>query len=106
MESFTLLRMRFFYSAIFLASLFGNYFYCHAQKPVVKPTVCILGGTPSSAKIVDEIPDELKTRYNFVSFNRPGFGGSSNGVLNKKKLFEMFEKEITDDFNNKYRPIF
>jgi len=54
-----------------------------------KPTICILGGTPSSAKIIDEIPDELKAKYNFISFNRPGFGGTPNEAWDEKRLFEL-----------------
>jgi pimeloyl-ACP methyl ester carboxylesterase len=54
-----------------------------------KPTVCILGGTPSSAKIIDEIPDDLKSRYNFISFNRPGYGGTVNEAWDENKLFEL-----------------
>jgi pimeloyl-ACP methyl ester carboxylesterase len=81
--------MRFFCGFIFLVGLLATSHFSHAQNAIVKPTICILGGTPSSAKVIDEIPDELKTRYNFISFNRPGFGGSSNAVLDKKKLFEL-----------------
>lgn len=58
-------------------------------KEYLKPTICILGGTPSSSKIIDEIPDDLKAKYNFISFNRPGFGGTPNEVWDEKRLFEL-----------------
>lgn len=54
-----------------------------------KPVICILGGTPSSAKILDEIPDDLKSDYHFISFNRPGFGGTPNEAWDKHRLFEL-----------------
>lgn len=57
-----------------------------------KPTICILGGTPSTAGIVNEIPDEIKEKYNIISFNRPGFGGTANGVMSREKLFELAKK--------------
>lgn len=56
-----------------------------------KPTVCILGGTPSSVNIIKEIPDDLKARYHFISFNRPGFGGTANEAWDQKRLFELAE---------------
>jgi pimeloyl-ACP methyl ester carboxylesterase len=56
---------------------------------VDKPTICILGGTPSSAKIINEIPDDLKARYNFISFNRPGYGGTPNEAWDEKRLYEL-----------------
>lgn len=57
-----------------------------------KPTICILGGTPSTADIIKEIPQEIKDKYNIISFNRPGFGGTPNSVMNKQKLFELAKK--------------
>lgn len=54
-----------------------------------KQTICIIGGTPSSAKIIDEIPEDLKAKYNFISFNRPGFGGTPNEAWGKNRLFEL-----------------
>ncbi len=54
-----------------------------------KQTICILGGTPSSAKIIDEIPADLKAKYNFISFNRPGYGGTPNEAWDEKRLFEL-----------------
>ena len=59
------------------------------QARKAKPTVCILGGTPSSDKIIDEIPDDLKVRYNFISFNRPGYGGTANEAWDDNRLFEL-----------------
>ena len=42
-----------------------------------KPTICILGGTPSTADIVEQLSKELKEKYNIISFNRPGFRGNT-----------------------------
>lgn len=58
----------------------------------IKPTICVLGGTPSTADIVNEIPDEIKNKYNIISFNRPGFGGTPNSEMSRKKLFELAKK--------------
>ncbi len=57
-----------------------------------KPTICILGGTPSTADIVEQIPKGIKGKYNIISFNRPGFGGTPNTVMSKQKLFELARK--------------
>ena len=65
---------------------------CIAQHTQKKPTICLLGGTPSSAKILDEIPDDLKDKYNFISFNRPGFGDTDNAVLTSNLLFDLARK--------------
>ena len=54
-----------------------------------KPTICILGGTPSTKEILNQIPDSIKTQYNFISFNRPGFGGSANEKLTKEMLYKL-----------------
>jgi pimeloyl-ACP methyl ester carboxylesterase len=54
-----------------------------------KPTICILGGTPSTKDILNLIPDSIKGNYNFISFNRPGFGGSKNEELTKTMLFKL-----------------
>src|SRR5687768_8341412 len=54
-----------------------------------KSTICIIGGTPSSDKILDAIPDDLKNKYNFISFNRPGYGGTANEVWDENRLFEL-----------------
>lgn len=54
-----------------------------------KPTICILGGTPSTKDILNLIPDSIKSGYNFISFNRPGFGGSRNEKLTKTMLYEL-----------------
>lgn len=59
------------------------------ETEIVKPTICILGGTPSSAKIISEIPYGLKAMYNFISFNRPGFGGTPNEAWDKESLFKL-----------------
>lgn len=84
--------MRIFSTLSLLVSLSFVFISSHAQRNAGKPTICILGGTPSSAKVLDEIPDDLKATYNFISFNRPGFGGTDNAVLDKKKLFELARK--------------
>ncbi|MBK8500796.1 MAG: hypothetical protein IPL46_00550 [Saprospiraceae bacterium] len=60
------------------------------QKNVIKkPTICILGGTPSSTAILNLVPDSTKNSYNLISFNRPGFGGTKNSKLNKELLFQI-----------------
>lgn len=57
-----------------------------------KPTICIIGGTPSTKDIINEIPQEIKGKYNIISFNRPGFGGTPNSAMNKQKLFKLTKK--------------
>ena len=57
--------------------------------PDVHPTICILGGTPSTKEIVNLIPDSIKADYNFISFNRPGFGGSPNEELTEEMLYQL-----------------
>ncbi|MGB8320710.1 MAG: hypothetical protein WCE54_21440 [Ignavibacteriaceae bacterium] len=57
-----------------------------------KLTICILGGTPSTAHIVNQLPHEILERYNIISFNRPGFGGTPNSVMNKQRLFALAKK--------------
>lgn len=60
-----------------------------AQTNSTKPTICVLGGLPSTVKILEQIPDSLKSKYHFISFNRPGFGGSENQKLSNEKLIEL-----------------
>lgn len=57
-----------------------------------KPTICIVGGTPSTTEILKFIPDSLKTKYNFISFNRPGFGGSEYKKTDESVLYELAQK--------------
>jgi pimeloyl-ACP methyl ester carboxylesterase len=38
------------------------------------------------------IPDSIKAGYHFISFNRPGFGGSKNEELTEKKLYKLAKK--------------
>lgn len=78
--------IKFFSSIILLFSFFST---VAQTKEYSKPTICLLGGTPSSSKIIDEIPDDLKAQYNFISFNRPGFGDTTNEVWDEKRLFEL-----------------
>jgi pimeloyl-ACP methyl ester carboxylesterase len=59
---------------------------------VKKPTICVIGGTPSTDDIIKEIPKEIKEKYNIISFNRPGFGGTPNSIMSKQKLFELAKK--------------
>lgn len=63
-----------------------------AQTNSTKPTICVLGGLPSTVKILEQIPDSLKSKYHFISFNRPGFGGSKNEKLSNEKLIELAKK--------------
>ncbi len=60
-----------------------------AQTSSTKPTICVLGGLPSTVKVLEQIPDSLKSKYHFISFNRPGFGGSENVKLSNEKLIEL-----------------
>lgn len=55
----------------------------------IKSTICIVGGTPSTTDILNFIPDSLKSRYNFISFNRPGFGGSEYKETDESVLYEL-----------------
>lgn len=57
-----------------------------------KPTICLIGGTPSTADISNQISKEARDKYNIISFNRPGFGGTPNSVMTKQKLFELAKK--------------
>lgn len=57
-----------------------------------KPTICIVGGTPSTTDILNFIPDSLKTKYNFISFNRSGFGGAEYTETNEAVLYKLAEK--------------
>jgi len=80
---------RCFSSIILLLTIFIGVNQLAAQS---KLTICIIGGTPSSAKIIDEIPEDLKAKYNFISFNRPGYGGTPNEAWDKNRLFELAAK--------------
>lgn len=80
-------------SKLFIIVLLANFFLTYGQEATnVKKTICILGGTPSSAKIINEIPEDLKERFHFISLNRPGYGGTANETWNKKRLFELASK--------------
>ena len=63
--------------------------FSSTKQEIDKPTICILGGTPSTKNILNLIPDSIKSNYNFISFNRPGFGGSKNQILTKTMLYEL-----------------
>jgi len=54
-----------------------------------KPTICILGGTPSTKEVLELVPDSIKNSYNFISFNRPGYGGTENSTFTKEKLIKL-----------------
>jgi pimeloyl-ACP methyl ester carboxylesterase len=54
-----------------------------------RPTICILGGTPSTIEILNLIPDSIKSYYNLISFNRPGFGGSKSEKLSEDILYKL-----------------
>jgi pimeloyl-ACP methyl ester carboxylesterase len=72
---------------IFFASAFISCASIHTSKQ--KPTLCILGGTPSTAQILTLIPDSIKSGYNFISFNRAGFGGSANSQMSEEMLYKL-----------------
>jgi pimeloyl-ACP methyl ester carboxylesterase len=74
-----------FLIACFATTLLG----CTGTFHTNKPTVCILGGTPSTKEILNLIPDSIKTQYNLISFNRPGFGGLENEKLTDEMLFKL-----------------
>lgn len=57
-----------------------------------KRTICIIGGTPSTSAILNFIPDSLKTKYNFISFNRPGFGGTDIEQTSNETIIELAKK--------------
>ena len=57
----------------------------------IKPTICIVGGTPSTKDVLKYIPDSLKAKYNFISFNRPGFGGSEFKKTDEAVLYKLAE---------------
>ncbi|MEO7977999.1 alpha/beta hydrolase [Flavobacterium sp.] len=78
--------IKYFSTIVLLLSFFS---VLAQTKKYSKPTICLLGGTPSSSKIIDEIPDDLKAKYNFISFNRPGFGNTPNEVWDENRLFEL-----------------
>lgn len=59
------------------------------QGSVEKPTIMILGGTPSTRDILGQIPDSIKELYNLISFNRPGFGGTELSAMSEEKLIEL-----------------
>lgn len=72
--------------------LFGILISCKAQKPVNlknMPTICILGGTPSTKEIAKYVPDSLKERFNIISFDRPGFGENEGHGLNTEILSQL-----------------
>jgi pimeloyl-ACP methyl ester carboxylesterase len=63
-----------------------------AQTLLKKPVVFVLGGTPSNARVADLMPDSLKAKYRFLSLNRPGFGGTPNGAMSKRKLYKLAKR--------------
>ncbi len=66
----------------------------HVEK---KPVICILGGTPSTKEVVGMIPDALRKKYRFISFNRPGFGGSANEIVTKEKIYQLAKEAGLDE---------
>ena|SRR5690606_12236203 len=84
-------EMRGFFIFLLVLVMMFNNFIANAQKNN-KPTICILGGTPSSTKILDEIPLDLKDKYNFISLNRPGYGNTENFDWGKEDLFKLAKK--------------
>src|SRR5690606_31606403 len=54
-----------------------------------KPTICIVGGTPSTTEILNFIPDSLKAKYNFISFNRPGFGDAKYEETTEDLIYKL-----------------
>ncbi|MBU3822641.1 alpha/beta hydrolase [Flavobacteriaceae bacterium XHP0103] len=69
-------------------------FSCKENKSTYlkKTTICVIGGTPSTSDILNLIPDSLKAKYNFISFNRPGFGGTEISQTTNETIFELAEK--------------
>ncbi|MEO8406176.1 MAG: hypothetical protein ABI480_16325 [Chitinophagaceae bacterium] len=64
----------------------------HVSTYTAKPTICIVDGTPSNIDVLNSIPDSLKKKYNFISFNRPGYGGTENAVMSPELLFQLAKK--------------
>ena len=60
-----------------------------SQKNNKKPTICLIGGTPSTTAILEMLPDSLQEKYHFISFNRPGYGGSENAKLTDSLLYQL-----------------
>jgi pimeloyl-ACP methyl ester carboxylesterase len=60
-----------------------------SQKHNKKTTICLIGGTPSTTDILEMLPDSLKQKYNFISFNRPGYGESVNEEITDSLLYEL-----------------
>lgn len=65
-----------------------------------KPVICLLGGTPSTKEVITMIPEALQKKYRFISFNRPGFGGSDNAIITKELVYELAREAglETNDF--------
>jgi pimeloyl-ACP methyl ester carboxylesterase len=72
--------------------LFGTLFPCNAQNKDHMPTICILGGTPSTKHIIQLVPDSLRARYRIISFDRPGFGTNENTSLDTQSLEELAQE--------------
>ena len=84
---FQIMKKSLFLIACFVTILWG----CSGLFHTNKPTICILGGTPSTKEILNLIPDSIKTHYNLISFNRPGFGGSKNEKITDEMLYKLAE---------------
>src|SRR5690606_16676483 len=77
---------------IFIALLFTSFSCKNSEQQNFtdeKRTILILGGTPSTTDILNEIHDSIKSSYNIISFNRPGFGGTEVSRMSKEKLFKL-----------------
>lgn len=83
-------RLKLFFTSLLLVVISS----CNSgtEQTAEKPTLCILGGTPSTVAILNVIPDSIKDRYNVISFNRPGFGGTENRKMTKELLYELARK--------------
>jgi len=60
-----------------------------SKTSVIKPTICIVGGTPSTTDILNFISDSLKAKYNFISFNRPGFGDAKYEETTEDLIYKL-----------------
>ncbi|MDR7131472.1 pimeloyl-ACP methyl ester carboxylesterase [Algoriphagus sp. 4150] len=83
------LKPQLFVFGILILSYFSTANQDHPDPKVEKPTLLVLGGTPSTMDIIDQLPASIRESYQVISFNRPGFGGTVPSEMTKEKLFEL-----------------
>ena len=75
-----------------LTTTFFSCVLINSKRYKPKPTLCILGGTPSTTQVLSLIPDSIKSAYKVICFNRPGFGGSENTKISEDILYALVRK--------------